>query len=125
MYNGLASKVYDVLASYAQQQGYTLVLDVCPAAESRALCQPIHQTSPRPIIDAYNVKSGVPAPPAPPASGGSRRQAGRQASRRTLKTGKSDQTKARKGPAMRGLCRYSASLLKSGGNGSSPTYTLH
>jgi outer membrane protein len=28
MYNGLASKVYDVLASYAQQQGYTLVLDV-------------------------------------------------------------------------------------------------
>ncbi|MGA2352187.1 MAG: OmpH family outer membrane protein, partial [Terracidiphilus sp.] len=28
MYNGLASKVYDVLASYAQQQGFTLVLDV-------------------------------------------------------------------------------------------------
>src|SRR5208282_2059962 len=28
MYNGLASKVYDVLASYSQQQGFTLVLDV-------------------------------------------------------------------------------------------------
>jgi len=28
LYNGLASKVYDVLASYAQQQGFTLVLDV-------------------------------------------------------------------------------------------------
>jgi outer membrane protein len=28
LYNGLASKVYDVLASYAQQRGYTLVLDM-------------------------------------------------------------------------------------------------
>ena len=28
IYNTLASKVYDVLASYAQQHGYTLVLDV-------------------------------------------------------------------------------------------------
>ena len=28
MYNGVASKVYDVLSSYAQQQGFTLVLDV-------------------------------------------------------------------------------------------------
>ena len=28
MYNGLASKVYDVLQSYAELHGYTLVLDV-------------------------------------------------------------------------------------------------
>ena len=28
MYNTLATKVYDVMASYAQQQGYSLVLDI-------------------------------------------------------------------------------------------------
>jgi hypothetical protein len=44
LYNGLASKVYDVLANYAQQQGYTLVFDVTTAAEgSRALRQRVHQ----------------------------------------------------------------------------------
>jgi outer membrane protein len=68
MYNGLASKVYDVLASYAQQQGYTLVLDgsqqqnpVLYASESSNITKA--------VIDAYNVKSGVPAPPAQPATG--------------------------------------------------------
>jgi outer membrane protein len=67
MYNGLASKVYDVLASYAQQQGYTLVLDVAQqqnpvlyAAESSNITKQ--------IIEAYNVKSGVPAPPAQPTA---------------------------------------------------------
>jgi outer membrane protein len=45
MMGTLASKVYDVLSSYAQQQGYTLVL-----------------------VEAYNTKSGVPAPPAQPAA---------------------------------------------------------
>ena len=39
LYSGLAAKVYDVLADYAQQQGFTLVLDV--AASSRILfCLP-------------------------------------------------------------------------------------
>jgi len=67
LYNGLASKVYDVLASYTQQQGYTLVLDVSQqqnpvlyAAESSNITKA--------VIDAYNVKSGVPAPPAQPAA---------------------------------------------------------
>ena len=67
MYNGLASKVYDVLASYAQQQGYTLVLDVAQQQNPGALRQRFHQHH-QAVIDAYNVKSGVPAPPAQPAS---------------------------------------------------------
>ena len=66
MYNGLASKVYDVLSSYAQQQGYTLVLDV--AQQQTPVLYAVDSTNiTKPIIDAYNVKSGVPAPPAQPA----------------------------------------------------------
>ena len=66
MYNGLASKVYDVLSSYAQQQGYTLVLDVAQQ-QTPVLYANDSTNITKPIIDAYNVKSGVPAPPAQPA----------------------------------------------------------
>jgi len=67
MYNGLASKVYDVLASYAQQQGYTLVLDV--AQQQNPVLYASDSTNiTKAVIDAYNVKSGVPAPPAQPAA---------------------------------------------------------
>ncbi len=38
LYNGLASKVYDVLANYAQQQGYTLVLDVAGSSSRIPWC---------------------------------------------------------------------------------------
>ena len=66
MYQGLASKVYDVLSTYAQQHGYTLVLDV--AQQQTPVLYAVDSTNiTKPIIDAYNVKSGVPAPPAPPA----------------------------------------------------------
>jgi outer membrane protein len=65
MYNTLASKVYEIVASYAKDQGYTLVVDVSQqqspvlwAAESTNITQ--H------VVDAYNTKSGVPAPPAAP-----------------------------------------------------------
>ncbi len=66
MYNGLASKVYDVLATYAQQQGYTLVLDVSQQ-QNPVLYASESTNITKPVIDAYNVKSGVPAPPAAPA----------------------------------------------------------
>ena len=73
MYQGLASKVYDVLNTYAQQHGYTLVLDV--AQQQTPVLYAVDSTNiTKPIIDAYNVKSGVPAPPpsatpaAPPAA---------------------------------------------------------
>ncbi len=67
MYNALASKVYDVLASYARQQGYTLVLDV--AQQQNPVLYASDSTNiTKAVIDAYNVKSGVPAPPAPAAA---------------------------------------------------------
>jgi outer membrane protein len=67
MYNGLASKVYDVLASYAQQQGFTLVLDV--AQQQNPVLYASDSTNiTKAVIEAYNVKSGVPAPPAQPAA---------------------------------------------------------
>ncbi len=65
MYQGLASKVYDVLSTYAQQHGYTLVLDV--AQQQTPVLYAVDSTNiTKPIIDAYNTKSGVPAPPAQP-----------------------------------------------------------
>ena len=70
IYNGLASKVYDVLASYAQQQGYTLVVD---ATQQQQQSPVVLWSNPstditRQIIEAYNAKSGVPAPQAQPAA---------------------------------------------------------
>jgi outer membrane protein len=66
MYQGLASKVYDVLSTYAQQHAYTLVLDV--AQQQTPVLYAVDSTNiTKPIIDAYNVKSGVPAPPPQPA----------------------------------------------------------
>ena len=66
MYSGLASKVYDVLSNYAQQHGYTLVLDI--AQQQTPVLYAIESTNiTKPVIDAYNTKSGVPAPPTPPA----------------------------------------------------------
>jgi outer membrane protein len=70
MYNQLAGKVFEVVESYAKEQGYTLVLDgsgqqtpILWASETTDITKP--------IIAAYNAKSGVPAPPpsAPDASG--------------------------------------------------------
>jgi len=65
LYNGLASKVYDVLASYAQQQGYTLVLDIAQQQNPVLYATPSSDIT-NAVTDAYNVKSGVPAPPAQP-----------------------------------------------------------
>lgn len=61
-YGALASKVYDVLADYAKQQGYTLVVDVS-AQQSPILYASESTNITKAIVDAYNAKSGVPAPP--------------------------------------------------------------
>lgn len=61
-YNTLASKVYDTLASYAQQHGYTLVLDVAQQ-QTPVLYATDSANITKAVIEAYNVKSGVPAPP--------------------------------------------------------------
>ncbi|MGB0064658.1 MAG: OmpH family outer membrane protein [Terracidiphilus sp.] len=64
MYNSLASKVYDVLQSYAEGQGITLVLDVSQQ-QTPVLWANSGSDITKAVIDAYNVKSGVPAPPKP------------------------------------------------------------
>jgi outer membrane protein len=67
LYNNLASKVYDVMQSYAEQQGFTLVLDVSQQ-QSPVLYANSGTVITKQIIDAYNLKSGVPAPAAQPAA---------------------------------------------------------
>jgi outer membrane protein len=64
LYTNLASKVYDVLASYAQQHGYTLVMDMGPQQGVVLFANPATDIT-KPIVDAYNLKSGVPAPATP------------------------------------------------------------
>ncbi len=54
-----------MLASYSQQHGYTLVLDV--AQQQTPVLYANESTNiTKAVIDAYNAKSGVPAPPAQP-----------------------------------------------------------
>ena len=67
MYNALASKVYDVMSTYAEQQGFTLVLDISQQA-TPVLYSANGTNITKQVIDAYNLKSGVPAPP--PTAGG-------------------------------------------------------
>jgi len=71
MYNTLASKVYEVMSAYAQQQGYTLVLDISQQQSPVLYALPSTEIT-NAVVDAYNVKSGVPAPAAQPNSAASR-----------------------------------------------------
>lgn len=76
LYGALASKVYDVLNDYVKQHGYTLVLDFAQQQSPVLYANPASDIT-QAIVDAYNVKSGVPAPPAqsaapPPAPSPSR-----------------------------------------------------
>jgi len=70
LYAGTATKVYDVLSNYAKENGYTLVLDVAGQQTPILYAMPTTDIT-KTIIEAYNVKSGVPAPPpAAPAPAG-------------------------------------------------------
>ena len=80
MYNALASKVYDVMSSYAEQQGFTLVLDISEQ-QTPVLFSANGTNITKQVIDAYNLKSGVPAPP-PTAAGPGGQSAPRQAAPR-------------------------------------------
>lgn len=62
LYNSLASKVYDVMQSYAEKQGFSLVLDVSQQ-QSPVLFASNSTNITKQVIDAYNLKSGIPAPP--------------------------------------------------------------
>ncbi|HEY1904047.1 MAG TPA: OmpH family outer membrane protein [Terracidiphilus sp.] len=70
VYSKVATKVFDVLSTYSKQQGYTLVLD---GTQNQQQAPVVLYASPstdisKAIVEAYNVKSGVPAPP-PQAEG--------------------------------------------------------
>jgi outer membrane protein len=70
IFQGVASKFYDVLETYAKEQGFTLVLDGTQSQQQAPVV--LYATNAadisKAVVDAYNVKSGVPAPP-PPAPG--------------------------------------------------------
>ncbi|MGA3136370.1 MAG: OmpH family outer membrane protein [Terracidiphilus sp.] len=65
VFEGVATKVGDVLFSYAQQQGYTLVVDGTGNQQQAPVVLYASPTTDitKAIIEAYNLKSGVPAPP--------------------------------------------------------------
>jgi outer membrane protein len=66
-YGALAEKVYGVMKTYAEQKGYTLVLDYS-GQQTPVLFAGQNTDITDAVIQAYNVKSGVPAP-APAAQG--------------------------------------------------------
>jgi outer membrane protein len=75
-FNKVATKVLEVMNSYANLQGFTLVID---GSGSQQQSPVVLYASPatditKAITEAYNVKSGVPAPPpqAPSATGPAR-----------------------------------------------------
>jgi outer membrane protein len=64
-FNKVATKVLDVMNAYATQQGFTLVIDGSGSQQQAPVVLYASPTSDitKAVIDAYNVKSGVPAPP--------------------------------------------------------------
>jgi len=69
-YSKVAAKVFDVLAAYVQQQGYTVVLDASETQQQAPVVLYHAESSDisKAVVEAYNVKSGVPAPPPQPVS---------------------------------------------------------
>jgi outer membrane protein len=68
--NNVAAKVGALMTDYAQKQGYTLVLDAGDQQNATVLYAVPSTDITKTIIDAYNMKSGIPAPP-PDAPGAS------------------------------------------------------
>ena len=70
IFQGVASKFFDVLEAYAKEQGFTLVLDGTQSQQQAPVV--LYATSAadisKAVVDLYNVKSGVPAPPPQPPS---------------------------------------------------------
>jgi outer membrane protein len=65
-YQQLAEKVYGVVQAYATQNGFGVVLDASASQQQLPTVLWASQGTDitKAVIDAYNVKSGVPAPPA-------------------------------------------------------------
>ncbi len=62
-YARIAQKVNGTMQSYAQQKGFTLVLDVSNQQQSNVMYADTKTDITRAVIDAYNTSSGVAAPP--------------------------------------------------------------
>ena len=75
-YGGVATKVDAVLVDYAKQQGYSLVLD--GGQQEAAVILYANQSTDitKALVDAYNVKSGIPAPPPQPTAAAPRPASG-------------------------------------------------
>jgi outer membrane protein len=63
-FNKVASKVGDVLIAYSQEHGFTLVLDGGDQQTQTVLYASPATDITRAVLEAYNTKSGVPAPAA-------------------------------------------------------------
>ena len=61
--NSVAAKVGALMTEYADMQGYTLVLDAGNEQNASVLYAVPSTDITKAVIDAYNQKSGVPAPP--------------------------------------------------------------
>lgn len=68
--NRMASKVGAVMTDYAEKHGYTLVLDASEQQQQAPTVLYAAQSSDitKAVIDAYNEKSGIPAPPPSPTA---------------------------------------------------------
>jgi outer membrane protein len=60
-FGSVAQKVGELMTSYAHEQGYTLVLDASQQ-DSPILYAVDTVNITRPVLEAYNTKSGIPAP---------------------------------------------------------------
>ncbi len=78
-FNGVASKVGNELVAYATQRGYTLVLDGGNQEAQAVLYASPSTDITKEIVDAYNLKSGVPAPAQPSGAAAPRPTAPRTA----------------------------------------------
>jgi outer membrane protein len=67
-FSGVATKVGDVMTAYAQQHGYSLVLDGGNQQAQMVLYHSPATDISQTIMEAYNAKSGVPAPASQPAA---------------------------------------------------------
>jgi Skp family chaperone for outer membrane proteins len=64
---GVEQKFFDVMRDYVEKNGYTLVLDMSPQNSPILYTVEATDITP-PIVEAYNLKSGIAAPPQPAAS---------------------------------------------------------
>ncbi len=62
IFKGVAAKVYETMSTYAKQQGYSVVLDASQQ-ENPVLYAVDSVNITKQVLEAYNQKSGVPAPP--------------------------------------------------------------